>query len=211
MMTSAYDQLLKYISNLLRTKRPQVWRSIKTNNTAFKARVTCMVGAEEILKQAGYSEVRSDSLCFPDDVTEPDKGMLSILASEILMAKLEVEQMNSNPVRTSPRQPHHPPHHPPVRAAAYETPQPRMPPSQQRRYETIQPRDQPTERVNQTIGFEPNPEVMRHFDGQGMNGAPYPPASYRAPYIEQQPRPQALEPQQKPPMTRSDSNSSDPP
>ena len=94
-MTSAYDLLLKYVINLLKEKRPQVWRSIKTNNTAFKARVACMKGAEEILRNAGYTEARENSMCFPDSVEEPDKERLSVIAAELLMAKLEVEQLNS--------------------------------------------------------------------------------------------------------------------
>ena len=97
MMTSAYDLLLKYVINLLKEKRPQVWRSIKTNNTAFKARVACMKGAEEILRNAGYTEARENSMCFPDSVEEPDKERLSVIAAELLMAKLEVEQLKASP------------------------------------------------------------------------------------------------------------------
>ena len=54
-----------------------------------------MKGYEEILQIAGYTEKVGTSLQFPEDVHEPDKAKLSILAAELLMAKLEVEQMNS--------------------------------------------------------------------------------------------------------------------
>ena len=49
-----------------------------------------MKGYESILQIAGYKEDSS-----MEDVLEPDKGELSILAAELLMAKLEVEQMNN--------------------------------------------------------------------------------------------------------------------
>ncbi len=98
MMTAAYDLLLKYVINLLKVKRPQVWRSIKTNNTAFKARVACMKGADEILRNAGYTEARENAMCFPDSVEEPNKESLAVIAAELLMAKLEVEEMS----KTSP-------------------------------------------------------------------------------------------------------------
>ena len=49
-----------------------------------------MKGYESILQIAGYNEDSS-----MEDVPEPDKGKLSVLAAELLMAKLEVEQMNN--------------------------------------------------------------------------------------------------------------------
>ena len=96
-MTSAYDLLLKYVINLMKPKRPQVWRSIKTNNTAFKARVACMEGAKDILKRVGYSVVTDTAMQFPEDVVEPDRSRLEAIAAELLMAKLEVDEMNTQP------------------------------------------------------------------------------------------------------------------
>ena len=93
-MTSAYDLLLKFVINLLKPNRPPVWRSIKTNNTAFRARVACMRGYEDILKTAGYTEKKEDSLQFPENVQEPDKQKLYVIAAELLMARLEVDRMN---------------------------------------------------------------------------------------------------------------------
>ena len=101
-MTSAYDLLLKYVINLMKPKRPQVWRSIKTNNTAFKARVACMEGAKDILKRVGYSVVTDTAMQFPEDVVEPDRSRLEAIAAELLMAKLEVDEMNTQP----PPRPH---------------------------------------------------------------------------------------------------------
>lgn len=93
-MTSAYDLLLKFVINLLKPNRPPVWRSIKTNNTAFRARVACMRGYEDILKTAGYTEKKEDSLQFPESIQEPDKQKLYVIAAELLMARLEVDRMN---------------------------------------------------------------------------------------------------------------------
>ena len=94
-MTSAYDLLLKFVINLLKPNRPSVWRSIMTDNTVFKARVACMKGYEDILVKVGYTEREEDILKFPEHVQEPDKTKLYVLAAELLMAKLEVDQMNN--------------------------------------------------------------------------------------------------------------------
>lgn len=96
MISQAYDLLLKYVINLLKPKRPQVWRSIKTTNSHFCARVDCMVGARHILKDIGYSVEQDTSMQFPDDVVEPDKEKLHVIAAELLMAKLDVEEMIKN-------------------------------------------------------------------------------------------------------------------
>ena len=90
----------------MKPKRPQVWRSIKTNNTAFKARVACMEGAKDILKRVGYSVVTDTAMQFPEDVQEPDRSRLEAIAAELLMAKLEVDEMNTQPQPPPPPRPH---------------------------------------------------------------------------------------------------------
>ena len=100
-MISAFDIFLKYVINLLKPNRPLVWRSIKTDNTMFRARIACMKGHEDILRQIGYTEMRGNSLQFPEDVLEPDKRKLYIIAAELLMAKLEVEQLNDQAISVS--------------------------------------------------------------------------------------------------------------
>ena len=80
-MIASYDLLLKLVTNLIKPERP---------NPSFKDATPLMKGYESILQIAGYKEDSSMK-----DVLEPDKGKLSILAAELLMAKLEVEQMNS--------------------------------------------------------------------------------------------------------------------
>ena len=42
----------------------------------------------------GYTELGGNSLQFPEYVLEPEKPKLYIIAAELLMAKLEVEQLN---------------------------------------------------------------------------------------------------------------------
>ena len=93
MIAQACDLLLKYVINLLKPKRPQVWRSIKITNSHFCARVDCMVGAREILQKIGYSETLESAMQFPDHVREPDKEKLKVIAAELLMAKLEAEAL----------------------------------------------------------------------------------------------------------------------
>ena len=53
-----------------------------------------MRGYEDILKTAGYTEKKEDSLQFPESVQEPDKQKLYVIAAELLMARLEVDNMN---------------------------------------------------------------------------------------------------------------------
>ena len=93
MLITAFDGLLKYMTNLILPKRPLKWRSINTANTSFMRHVASMKGYEEILRTAGYTEKDGNSLTFPESVEEPDQAKLSVLAAELLMAKLEVKQI----------------------------------------------------------------------------------------------------------------------
>ena len=81
--------------DLLIRERPLKWYSIDTANPFFQNRVARMKGHDEILKIAGYTEKDGTCLQFPKHIREPDKAKVSILAAELLMAKLEVEQINS--------------------------------------------------------------------------------------------------------------------
>ncbi len=93
MMAGAYDILLKYVVNLMKHNRPQSWRSIKTTTAFFQTRVACMKGALNVLKAMGYTNETGNSVEFPPEVAHPDPKRLSMVAAEILMAKLEVEKM----------------------------------------------------------------------------------------------------------------------
>jgi hypothetical protein len=58
-----------------------------------------MKGHEDILRLIGYTELGENSLQFPEYVLEPEKPKLYVMAAELLMAKLEVEQLSD---QTSP-------------------------------------------------------------------------------------------------------------
>ena len=90
-LSSALESIQKYITNLLRPKRPAVWRSIKTDSPWFSTHVGCIQGAREVIKLIGYSEERGSSLEFPSHVSEPNKERLYLLMAELVMAKEEVD------------------------------------------------------------------------------------------------------------------------
>lgn len=58
-----------------------------------------MKGYEEILQSAGYTVKEGASLRFPEDVQEPDKEKLFVLAAELLIARVEVEQIKCAAVK----------------------------------------------------------------------------------------------------------------
>ena len=97
-MTLSLDGLLKYTINLIIPKRPTKWHCINIANTALRSLVAGMMGCEEILQTAGYTEKEGTHIEFPEHIQEPDKTKLTILAAELLMAKLQVERMSSVPV-----------------------------------------------------------------------------------------------------------------
>lgn len=101
-IAGACEILLKYTTNLLIPRRPLVWRAIKTTGSLFRARVDCMIGARDILKMIGYTEEDSNTLRFPDQVKEPDRDKLCVIAAELLMAKLETEDIQSVAVTPTP-------------------------------------------------------------------------------------------------------------
>ena len=94
-MTSSFDVLLKYIIDLIKPECPPLWRSIETADPSFQNHVACMKGYEVILQKAGYTVKVGTSLQFPDAVQDPDKAKLSVLAAELLMSRVEVEQMGT--------------------------------------------------------------------------------------------------------------------
>lgn len=94
-LISSFGVLLEYITDLIKPEHSPVWRSIETATPTFKNHVICVKGYEEILQIAGYTVKKGTSLMFPGDVQEPDQAKLCVLAAELLMAKLEVEQMKN--------------------------------------------------------------------------------------------------------------------
>jgi hypothetical protein len=93
MLSSAFDILEKYAVNLLKPNRPQYWRQIKYSNGVFQARVDCMKGAHDILKQMGYSEECPNCLSFPENMAEPDIETVSRVATDLLLARIEVDAL----------------------------------------------------------------------------------------------------------------------
>lgn len=108
-MISVFDSLLRYVFNLIKPNRPSAWRSIKMKSAYFENRVDCMEGARDVLKLAGYSVEKTESLEFPEHVREPDRLMLCELASELLLAKLNIEAMQAQRAssQSSPRKQQH--------------------------------------------------------------------------------------------------------
>ena len=93
MLSSAFDILEKYAVNLLKLNRPQYWRQIKYSNGVFQARVDCMKGSRDILKQMGYSKEHPNSLSFPETSVEPDFEKVSRVATDLLLARIEVDAL----------------------------------------------------------------------------------------------------------------------
>ena len=56
------------------------------------------MGARDILVQIGYSETSPSAMQFPESVKEPNKEKLHVIAAELLMAKLEAENLPNSPI-----------------------------------------------------------------------------------------------------------------
>ena len=54
-----------------------------------------MEGAKDILKTVGFSVVTETAMEFPESTNEPNRNLLEAVAAELLMAKLEVDEMNT--------------------------------------------------------------------------------------------------------------------
>ena len=93
-MASSFNCLLLCTILLIKPQRHHRWRYISTIKDFFKT-IARMKGHEEIIQTIGYTENKGTALCFPDSVQEPDKARLCVLAAELLMAKLEVEDMKN--------------------------------------------------------------------------------------------------------------------
>lgn len=96
MLVTAFDLLLRYTTNLLKPKLPNLWRTIPVTSGTFKARVDCMKGARDILKLIGYTIQTETAVKFPDEQLEPDRNRLVEVAAEILLAKMETEELINN-------------------------------------------------------------------------------------------------------------------
>ena len=93
-MVSSFNSLLLCTTLLIKPQRHHRWRYISTVKDFFKT-IARMKGHEEIIQIIGYTENKGTALCFPNSVQEPDKARLCVLAAELLMAKLEVEEVKN--------------------------------------------------------------------------------------------------------------------
>ena len=88
----ACSLILQYITNLFDPDLPPKWWSISTKNPTYIFRIARVKGAEELLDIAGYTVRSGDSKMFPEDKrTAPDKRYLSMIAAELLLARVECE------------------------------------------------------------------------------------------------------------------------
>ena len=97
MLVTAFDLLLRYTTNLLKPKLPALWRTIPVTSGTFKARVDCMKGARDILKLIGYANQTETAVKFADEQHEPNRDKLVEIAAEILLAKVETEELIGKP------------------------------------------------------------------------------------------------------------------
>ncbi|KAL5466679.1 hypothetical protein EMCRGX_G030823 [Ephydatia muelleri] len=97
MLVTAFDLLLRYTTNLLKPKLPALWRTIPVTSGTFKARVDCMKGARDILKLIGYANQTETAVKFADEQLEPNRDKLVEIAAEILLAKVETEELIGKP------------------------------------------------------------------------------------------------------------------
>ena len=99
LIASALKILEKYATNLLKpaSQRPASWRFIKFANEVFQRKVGFLKGAAEILKSLGYDEEIFDEmrvvvgLKFPDTRIERNAEMVATLATDLCIAKFEVD------------------------------------------------------------------------------------------------------------------------
>lgn len=88
----AYNLLLQYVTNLLAPVLPPNWYSISTKSTTYAFRLARVKGSEDILNIAGYTKRSGDFRTFPEDKRhQPDREHLSMLATELLLARVECE------------------------------------------------------------------------------------------------------------------------
>ncbi|XP_022524852.2 E3 ubiquitin-protein ligase RNF31 [Astyanax mexicanus] len=94
LIVKALSILEKYACNLLNPNRPKYWRTVKFNNPVFKASVDILKGGRNVLMLYGYTFQLEDGLSFPDDVTAPDVHTVSVVATEVMTLKIELDLLS---------------------------------------------------------------------------------------------------------------------
>lgn len=92
-LVKALSILEKYGCNLTSPSRPRFWRSVKHNNPVFRATVDAIKGGRRVLFLYGYTNQQVDGLSFPDEVAEPDKGMVAAVTLEVMTVRSEVDML----------------------------------------------------------------------------------------------------------------------
>ncbi|TNN36365.1 E3 ubiquitin-protein ligase RNF31 [Liparis tanakae] len=90
-LVKALSILEKYGCNLTSPARPRYWRSVKHNNPVFRTTVDAIKGRRTVLFLYGYTSQQSDGLSFPDDVTQPDAGLVAAVTLEVMTLRTEVD------------------------------------------------------------------------------------------------------------------------
>ncbi|XP_056289401.1 E3 ubiquitin-protein ligase RNF31-like isoform X2 [Pseudoliparis swirei] len=92
-LVKALSILEKYGCNLTSPARPRYWRSVKHNNPVFRTTVDAIKGGRTVLFLYGYTSQQSDGLSFPDDVTQPDAGLVAAVTLEVMTLRTEVDML----------------------------------------------------------------------------------------------------------------------
>lgn len=95
-MPDALLILEKYATNLLKDEKHPQWRIVKFNLNIIQNQVFPVQGAVEVLKQMGYTVVTEKALTFPDDVQQPRKQTAVVLASDLIIARIEINMLLTN-------------------------------------------------------------------------------------------------------------------
>ncbi|XP_066520072.1 interferon regulatory factor 9 [Hoplias malabaricus] len=94
LVIKALNILEKYACNLMNPNRPKYWRTVKFNNPVFKASVDTLKGGRRILMQYGYMHQLNDGLSFPENVTTPDNHTVSVVATEVMTLRMELDLLS---------------------------------------------------------------------------------------------------------------------
>ena len=95
-MPDALVILEKYATNLLKDEKHRQWRIIKFNLGIIQNQVFPVRGATDVLKQMGYTEITEKAFTFPENVLQPQKQTAVVLASDLIIARIEMNMLLTN-------------------------------------------------------------------------------------------------------------------
>ena len=88
--------LEKYATNLLKDEKHRQWRIVKFNLSIIQNQVFPVQGAAEVLMQMGYTEITEKAFAFPENVLQPQKQTAVVLASDLIIARIEMNMLLTN-------------------------------------------------------------------------------------------------------------------